>query len=128
MVPGLFAIARRTNEVSCLMLGGFGLLSFGRSEGERLNEENRKKRTYYIRRIRKIISPELVTCCFFSILRALIVPRFRCEYTDFERPKTESDFERKCRCTEKKGVCESEQCRRWERLRDVTYSFRHSLS
>ena len=26
------------------MLGGFGLLSFGRSEGERLNEENSKKK------------------------------------------------------------------------------------
>lgn len=52
-----------------------------------------------MRRMRRIISPELVTFCCFSFLCARIVPRLRCWYTDLLRPRSELDRVVSWRCT-----------------------------
>lgn len=48
--------------------------------------ERHKRTTHRIRRIRMMVSPLLTSfSSFFSRLRSLMVPRFRCEYTLFAR-------------------------------------------
>ena len=64
------------------------------SETPKLPEQTE---TYRIRRIRMIISPLPTSfSSFFSRLRSLMVPRFRCEYTLFARFLIDGDARRVC--------------------------------